>query len=81
MNAFVFQKTQWRTFSEMENVSYNLDFSSCSHLFGSLKKIPGGEKLENDIQVEGFVSNWLNTQPTIYNTDIKKLPTCWQKCL
>jgi hypothetical protein len=41
-------------------------------MFGSLKEALGGQRFDDDVQVEKFVRKWLQTRPpSFYDTGIK----------
>jgi len=49
-------------------------------LFGPLKEAIGGQRFDDNVAVE--VRNWLVSQsPSFYDSGIKKLPICWEKCI
>jgi hypothetical protein len=51
-------------------------------MFGPLKEAIGGQRFDDDEQVENFVRNWQQTRPpSFYDAGIKKLPFRWQKCI
>jgi hypothetical protein len=55
---------------------YSPDLSACDyHTFGPLKEALGGQRFDDDEQVENFVRNWLQKRPpSFYDAGIKKLP-------
>ena len=51
-------------------------------MFGPLKEALGGQRFDDDEQVQNFVCNWLQTQtPSFYDAGLGKLPILWQKCI
>jgi hypothetical protein len=67
----------------LEHPLYSPELSPCDcHMFGPLKEALGGQRFDDDRQVENFVCKWLQTRPPpIDGAGIKKLPICWQKCI
>ena len=56
-----------------KNLALNDDFAS--HMFGPLKEALGGQRFDDDEQVENFVRNWLQTRPPpFYGAGLKKTP-------
>ena len=49
-------------------------------MFGPLKEALGGQRFDDDEQVENFVRNWLQTRPPpFYGAELKKkLPIRWK---
>ena len=70
----------WET---LEQPPYSPDLApSDFHLFGPLKEELGGQRFEDDEEVEAFVLNWLTTRPrSFYEEGIKKLLIRWEKCV
>jgi hypothetical protein len=50
-------------------------------MFGPLKEALGGQRFDDNEQVENFVRNSLQTRPSFYDAVIKNLPIRWQKCI
>ena len=52
-------------------------------MFGPLKEALGGQRFDDDEQVQNFVRNWLQTRPpSFYGAGLqKKIPILWQKCI
>jgi hypothetical protein len=51
-------------------------------MFGPLTGALGGQRFDDEEQVQNFVRNWLQTRPpSFYDAEIKKLPIRWQKCI
>jgi histone-lysine N-methyltransferase SETMAR len=70
------------SWTALEHPPYSPDLSPCDyHMFGTLKEALGGQRFDDDEQVENFMHKWLQTRPPFYNTGIKKLPIRWQKCV
>lgn len=67
----------------LEHPPYSPDLSPCDfHMFGVLKEALGGEKFNNDAEVEQYVRNWLLECPSsFFDEGIKKLPIRWRKCI
>jgi hypothetical protein len=64
----------------LEQPPYSPDLSPCDyHMFGPLKEALGGQRFDDDEQVENFVRKWLQTHPpSFYDAAIKTLPICSQ---
>ena len=67
----------------LEHPPYSLDLSPCDyHMFGPLKEAIGGQRFDDDEQLENFVCMWLQMRPSsFYDAEIKNLPIRWQKCI
>ena len=67
----------------LEHPPYSPGLSPCDyHMFGPLKEALGGQRFDDDVQIENFVRNWLQTRPlSFYDAGIKKLPILWQECI
>jgi len=49
-------------------------------MFGPLKEALGGQRLDDNEQVENIVRNWLQKRPpSFYDAGLKKLQILWQK--
>ena len=47
------------------------------HLFGPMKKMPGGQKFASDTEVQSVVRQWLGQQPaSFFVSGIQKLIEC-----
>ena len=81
--ALTVQKLEEMHWTPLDHPPYSPDLSPCDfHLFGPLKEALGGQRFEDDEGVEGFVRNWLQTQPSsFFDAGIKKLPIRWEKCV
>jgi len=57
----------------LEQPPYSPDLSPCDyHMFGPLKEAQGGQRFDDDEQVENFVRKWLQTRPpSFYEEGIK----------
>jgi hypothetical protein len=57
----------------LEHPPYSPDLSPCDcHMFGPLKEALGGQRFDDDEQVENFVRNWLQKRPSSsYDAGIK----------
>lgn len=81
--ALTVSKLREMHWTQLDHPPYSPDLSPCDfHLFGPLKEALGGQRFEDDEGVEGFVRNWLLTQPaSFYDAAIKNLPSRWEKCI
>jgi len=79
--ALTLEKFAQMYWTALEHPPYSPDLSPCDyHMFGHLKEALGGQRFDDDEQVENFVRKWLQTRPpSFYDTGIKKLPSRWQK--
>jgi transposase len=52
------------------------------HLFGPMKRVLGDKRFRNNDEVIEAVQSWINKQTkTFFETEIKKLPQSWHKCM
>jgi len=60
----------------LQHPLYSPDISPCDcHMFGPLKEALGGQRFDDDEQVENFLRNLLQTRPpSFYDAGIKKTP-------
>lgn len=74
------EEMHWET---LEHPPYSPDLSPCDYfLFAPLKEALGGERFENNEEVEERVRNWFTTQPqSFFEEGIYKLPKRWEKCV
>ena len=67
----------------LQHPPHSPDLSPCNYnMFGPLKEALGGQRFDDDEQVENFGPNLLQTRPlSFYVAGLKKLPILWQKCI
>ena len=67
----------------LQHPPYSPDLSPCDyHMFGPFKEALGGQRFDDDEQVQNFVRNWLQTRPpSFYDAGVKNPPILWQKCI
>jgi len=62
--ALTQEKLAQMYWTALEHPPYSPDLSPCDcHMFGHLKEALGGQRFDNDEQVENFVCKWLQTRP------------------
>lgn len=74
------EKMHWEI---LDHPPYSPDLSPCDFfLFAPMKQSLGGERFENNEDVEEYVRNWLSTRPqTFFEEGMFKLSNRWQKCV
>ena len=81
--AITQEKLAEMNWTVLEHPPYSPNLSPCDyHMFGPLKEALGGQRFDDDVQVENFLRKWLQTSPpSFYDAGIKKLSIRWQKCV
>jgi len=74
--ALTQEKLSQMYWTVLEHPPYSPNLSPCDyHMFGPLKEALGGQRFDDDEQVENFVRKWLQTRPpSFYDAGIKKTP-------
>ena len=68
----------------LQHPPYSPNLSPCDyHMFGPIKEALGGQRFDDDEQVENFLRSWLQTRPTsFYDAGVKKnSQSAGKKCI
>ena len=71
--ALTEEKLDHLYWTALQHPPYSPDLSPCDyHMFGPLKEALGGQRFEDDEEVQNFVRNWLQKRPpSFYDAEVK----------